>query len=519
MATNQTPERRDAHVRTCPSCEYIGVMSVQNTWTRKCPKCGSSHSIRKFANKIDTSKKRHVFTCAVAECALNKPFFASLQRFCADQDAQLHVIPLPYRNSNPTRAAKRNPLPKVLAPYLAPTNMSSEDLLLVLSEVHVVATAEYPLNGLGVFGQQDLQVLGHPAVQLKTVPRALGRDPRITATTGAVTRARYSDSKAGAKARFHHVDGALLVEIDVETGYANSRHILADRFGGFYDLNQYWNAEGSQPSSQAAGLVMGDWHVAEADPIIEDVTLARGNPDSMRSVLNPEVVVAHDVHDNRAGSHHNTWYDKQYLYHAKKDSVVKEVALTCETLAEHAPVVVVNSNHDRHLQRWVENPQNENPKDGLFFNRLRTALIERAQAGHDDPATLEVAFKLLQGENTGVRFLKLGEAFLVKGIDCAQHGDQDYKGGRGGLTAYRQYATKMIVGHSHTPGISGGTMQVGAMLRKDATYAKGHSRGALYAHAVIYPNGKRALLFIKDDGRWRLPVEAPAARRKASGSR
>lgn len=505
MSTPKKPvHRADAHIRTCPECSYIGSMGIHNVYTRVCPKCKGRFSIRRVANHIDTSKQFHVFTSAVAECGLNKPFFDTLVRFTQDIDAQLHVLPLPYRNSVPTREAKRRPLPPALAPYISPSNMQADDLLLVLAEVHVVATAQYPLTGLGVFGQQDLQVLGHPAVQLKPTVRALGRDPRITVTTGAVTRPRYSDSGAGAKAKFHHVDGALLVELDVAGRYVNCRHLLADKAGGFFDLDGYWTAEGVIRGHHAAGLVVGDLHASQVDQIAYEATFE--GSESIRGLLKPQQVVLHDVHDGQAGSHHNKKYDKLFLHYAGKDSVLKEAQLTVDTLIKLAPCTVVPSNHDEHLQKWLDNPHSaENPKDFSFYTDMWAALNKRAKVGKDAPSTLAVAFDLLGKPAAKVRFLELGEALLIKNIDCAQHGDKGHLGQRGSLTVFRQYATKMIVGHAHFPGISGGCHQVGALINRRAVYSRGHSTSSMFAHTTVYANGKRAMLFIRPDGRWFIP--------------
>ena len=61
--------------------------------------------------------------------------------------------------------------------------------------------------------------------------------------------------------------------------------------------------------------------------------------------------------------------------------------------------------------------------------------------------------------------------------------------------------TTTIVGHSHTPAILEGCYQVGVTGKLDQGYNKGPSSW-MHAHCVLYGNGKRSLLFIRD-GRWR----------------
>lgn len=88
------------------------------------------------------------------------------------------------------------------------------------------------------------------------------------------------------------------------------------------------------------------------------------------------------------------------------------------------------------------------------------------------------------------------------GIELSLHGDQGPNGARGSLKNLRRIGTKAIIGHSHSPGIDEGGMQVGTSTRLRLEYNHGPSSW-LNTHAVIYDNGKRSLINIIK-GKWRL---------------
>jgi hypothetical protein len=61
-------------------------------------------------------------------------------------------------------------------------------------------------------------------------------------TTGACTLRNYINRKAGQVATFHHVFGALYVEV-AEDGKWFVRQIMADDSGAFYDLDVYYTPD------------------------------------------------------------------------------------------------------------------------------------------------------------------------------------------------------------------------------------------------------------------------------------
>ena len=81
----------------------------------------------------------------------------------------------------------------------------------------------------------------------------------------------------------------------------------------------------------------------------------------------------------------------------------------------------------------------------------------------------------------------------AKEIELSMHGDKGLNGGRGSLLSLSKIGVKSIIGHSHTPGIREGCIQVGtsSVLRRD--WNDGPSSW-MHTHCLVYPNGKRTLI-------------------------
>ena len=90
-------------------------------------------------------------------------------------------------------------------------------------------------------------------------------------------------------------------------------------------------------------------------------------------------------------------------------------------------------------------------------------------------------------------FLGRDQSYSVEGIELSMHGDRGPNGARGARKAFDKVGVRSIVGHSHSPGITGGVYQVGTSSRYDLEYASGPSSW-LHTHCVVYRNGKRSLL-------------------------
>src|SRR3990172_5670670 len=212
--------------------------------------------------------KRFVITSAQNATPVWKPFLKSLLSFCVHQNAQLVVIP--YRYKNPTsmwsKSAQHDDWwAKELHPYLYDRRIDLGPHLTLLADIKAQPTSTRPLQGFETMTGGKSAILGHPKLELLTVPTPQQSMAKILVSTGAVTKKNYIPSKAGKKAEFHHTFGACLVELD-DSGIFFVRQINATRSGSFCDLDYEYHPIHPPLKNDIAALVMGDTHVDFADP-------------------------------------------------------------------------------------------------------------------------------------------------------------------------------------------------------------------------------------------------------------
>lgn len=456
----------------------------------------------------DITRKRLLITSAQNATPIDARFFRALLRACEHLDAQLVVVPIRYKNPTSVwvdKDAAQDWWASELVPYLCNERKVLNRNLTLLGDVKTVPTAEQPLSGFETMTHGESAILGHPRLQFKTVPVPRNRMPKILTTTGSVTVRNYTDTKTGKKGDFHHTLGACFVEVRGDRFHL--RQINAAKDGSFVDLDMHYTADGVKKAPRALALVMGDTHVDFVDPAVVRATFGRGG---MVDTLRPEVLVWHDVLDGYSRNPHHR--DNVFNEIAKRGSgrhdVAAEVERAIAFLDKHTPEktrsLVVSSNHDDFLARWIRDTDwRRDPDNARFYLATAAAMVDSTKLG---PAGLEVCEpfaywveKRLGGER--VRCLRRDESFEVAGIELGLHGDRGPNGARGSLKNMRAIGPKVIIGHSHSPGIEQGAYQAGTSTRLRLEYNSGPSSW-LQTHVVVYANGKRSLLNVID-GEWR----------------
>lgn len=494
-------------MHACTHCNSSRSKSHGST-RRMCLECSHTYTIIPLMQQLtlDAAKApkftqdRYVVTCAVSETLVHPGFLAALEAYCAEQKARLIVIPVRYKN--PTRGQEANAetwYDERVEQYLYRGRTALADNLTLFADIAMQPTAERPLRGLttlGGVGGHDSAIFAHPKIAMESVATAPGKMAKWAMTTGACTRADYSDTKSGKKGEFHHMLAALVVER--EGGRFHVRHVVANsKDGSFYDLDKKWDREGYEEGVAARVLTCGDLHAVRASKeTLEATFFASG---SMVQTLHPSVIVLHDVLDFQSASHHNGFFTKFKLRTEGKDSVTEEIRRTCELLdaialaAPWAQVYVVDSNHDKHFERWLEGDAGGHDlNNALMFFRTKTAWLE-AIADKRPFTPLEFWARRLMTEQKRVVFLGSNDSLVFDKTEYAQHGHKAANGIRGTRQAFASVGTKMVIGHSHSPGVMDGVYQVGTTSELDMDYNTGYSSW-LPTHCLSYPNGKRTLL-------------------------
>ena len=467
------------------------------------------HYVRdeQFINNI-TSSKKIVFTTAVNNTKINETFFKSLKSYCNLNDAQLVIFPLKYKNPSLINSNDSSTwYDSTIEPYLVENNFEILPTLKALGGLKTQATVENPLSGVDGLSKGYSIIFGHPQVSLKTLPRNSEKYPAIATTTGAVTEKNYSSTKAGYKAAFNHSMSAVVVEID-DDGDFFIRHLNFDG-KGFYDFETYYRPNVAEMLNEPLeAIITGDEHAVFADPEVMNATYF--NNDSLVKKFKPKYIVRHDLLDFFSASHHHkhNFFLKYAKHHSNGAwSVRKELDKTINhvniTTPDFCTNIFIASNHNEHIVRWLnEADPKQDPENALLYHYLMYKILD--QTTMDDtnvryPEPFELYASPLMKCKT--KFLSRSESFKIKGVDISNHGDVGISGSKGSSKQFSNIPVKNITGHTHTPMIDKGNYTVGTSSKFNLSYVSGLSSWD-HAHCLIYPNGKRQMIFIRN-GKYR----------------
>jgi hypothetical protein len=460
--------------------------------------------------------RRYVITSAQNATPIHEKFWASILNYAQANKAMIMVIPYRYKNPTSvwqTQDKEHEYWDEKVTPYLVDKSMPLCKKLQVMAHIKIQPTASQPLVGFDSYTGMDSAIFGHPKVQLKTVPTPSQSLPKILSTTGAVTLSNYTDSKAGHVSTFHHSLAALIIETDNNSFHL--RHIHADdETGQFYDLDKLYTPDKIIPNQRIAALVTGDTHAMFIDEQVEKATYF--GEGSLVETLKPEVLVWHDVEDFYSRNHHHRGNDilSYGKHHFGRDNVEECLQITADFIdkcsRDSMLNVIVKSNHDEALDRWLReaNPK-EDPENARFFHYMKYnqyCNVRPTETGFETIDPFEFWCRN-PDKQPGLRnkeqtvFLKRDQSFVVANIEVGFHGDRGPNGSYASLASFSKIGPKVIIGHSHSPGIFEGAYQVGVSARLDLEYVSGPSSW-LHTHAIIYPDGHRTLISVID-GKWR----------------
>jgi hypothetical protein len=483
------------------SCRDCGFRTT-NPWDQQAPSI--------FKDRLPEGYDRYVITCAQNATGLFRPFFRSLLKYCEENRALLVVVPFRYQNPTSvwTNEQENNDWwNEEILPYLYQGEFWLNEKICVRADVPITPTKVSPLAGFDTLTGGASAIFGHPKLELKSIATPQNKLPKIIQTTGAVTKRNYIPSVAGKKGEFHHTYGATVVEIDGDVFHTRQINAVGD--GSFYEIagGKVSRYTGNRITTQKGveALVMGDTHVDYIDP---DVYTATFGKSGIIDALKPKTLVWHDVLDFYSRSHHHSCLTNIAKGKEGKDDVGAEIKRAVNFIIENTPKgtksVVVPSNHDEHLGRWIKeadwkrDPVNAEVYLETALHMVRSAKMEANGASWSDP--FHYWFNKLAPKHN-VTLLSRDNTFTIKDIELSMHGDKGPNGSRGTLVGLSKIGVKSIIGHSHTPGIREGAYQTGTSSYLRLEYNSGPSSW-MHSHCIVYPNGKRCLINIIGDT-WR----------------
>lgn len=373
------------------------------------------------------------------------------------------------------------------------------------AELQISPTATSPLSGLGTYTGTASSIFPHTKIAVEAVASVPGTPTKHVYTTGTVTGRNYIQKKAGLKAQFHHEFGAVLVEVNSDGDWW-LRHLSADSKGNFYDVpggvpTEISNGEITVDGVRVEAINWGDTHVEELPEERKHYYwIGSKKQPAVVDCLRPKAQFHNDLHSFRARNHHefHSFGKRMEKYVTGMESVQDELSRTSDFLAvaerSFCLSVVVNSNHDRFGERWLDeaNYKHDLP-NAEFFLEAQLARVRAIKSGEGDKwMFLEWALKRAGCPET-VRFLQVDETFTIckktHPIDV-WHGDLGVNGSRGSTASLSKAGSKINKGHDHTYGKRDAVWSAG-VCSLDHGYNKGGLTTWSITHIITYLSGKR----------------------------
>lgn len=441
---------------------------------------------------FDKDKKYYLVTWAQNNTPIHKDFFKNLIAYSNHLNAALHVIPGRYKN--PTSIFHNSDgefWSDELIPFLDATRNDIANNITVFGDIKIQPTAVNPMSDLQGLCYSTSCIFGSPKIQLQSIPVLPGNKPRVMLTTGACTIANYTDSKSGKKGEFHHTYGAVIVEVKNEDTIF-FRQITAKKNGDFNDL--YWNISNGVVSrnNRIEAIVYGDIHAGEHDENLMNVTRKE-----ILDKLTPNHIVLHDVFSGISINPHES-KDSFLLYGKQihgKDDLLKEINVMLNVISqfnnyENSNVIIVRSNHDDFLDRWLKN-EDWKKLPTLKNSRLYMQLSDRLLSQYEkNPNNIKgIIPELINESFPRFKTLGLNDSYIVKGFELAMHGNLGVNGAKGSPESFRNLNTKMISAHTHTTFRKDGLLVAGTSTGLRLNYTNGPSSWT-QGHVIIDKYGK-----------------------------
>ena len=437
--------------------------------------------------------KRFVITTVVPGAEIHEGFYKNIKAYCKDFDAELLVLLSLGHNRDSLIVP---PILKNDVFIMSDTNLNSNVFILGLKNT---AAKVDPITGLPRIGQRNgTFICASPKQRLKYIATGPSKLPHALMSTGALTYPNYIKStklveKSAYVADNDHVMGAVILELD-ENEMFHFRQVQCTKDGSFVDLGTYY-VGGKKRTLAPEAFVLGDWHSGETCPITANTWY------DISKKLKVKQWIIHDGFSGSSVNHHNT--EKIITLTKQADegklNLNKELsgyaADIIEMLSKIPKVVIVKSNHDEFLERYLEEARYvHHPYNHRMAIKLAGAFLD----GHN-PVEYFV-HEIVKVPRKNIKWLQRDEDYQIAGIQLGSHGDKGANGSRGSINALENAHGNVVYGHSHTPEIQRGAFCVGTSTPPKPDYGTGPSSW-MNASCLVYENGQRQMIN-SINGKW-----------------
>lgn len=487
---------------------------------------GTRHGVIAKKEKLPVAGeiRRYILTSAQNNTHVNSDFLDNLEELGRHYNARIIVGTYTYNQNHygqlSVKRGKDKPMEKELwydpriEPYILDYRLQLAPGLVFAGEYNALPTAVNPLAGLDSYTGRQSAIFPHAKLAMRSIATMQGEGVKLNYTTGTVTERNYIQKREGVIAEFHHIYGALLVEVDSE-GHWWVRQLNQDEGTGTLQDLHVLVQHGKIVSTDAKveAITYGDLHGVEAD--LKAVTTSQ----DMRDVLNPKYQFLHDVMAGLSNNPHDRKYKNNHIkfhtwlrgYH-RLEVELRDTANLIETFA--APgieTVIVDSNHDdAWIKRWLkEYDYRVDPGNAELFLDMQQYFYAKIR-NNDGLPVLPRDINMIEyalykhGQLKGsFKFLKADESFLTcnRKIENGMHGHYGIAGRRGTPEQFSKMGRKAITAHTHSTGIYNGLYVAGTLSNLRWDYNVGPSNWT-QSNVVTYPNGKRTIVTLYA-GKWR----------------
>lgn len=450
----------------------------------------------------------YLLTAAQNNTDLHEAFWANLKAYAEYRGAEILVGGFVYRKDAQgqrgqekahedeavlsDKATKQLVWDARLDAYRADERRMIGPGLVWMGQMNALPTNVDPLSGLTNYSRGDSAVYPHVKVAMRSIATAPGTDPKFLYTTGAVTQPNYIQRKGGQIAEFHHIIGALIVEVTGDDWFA--RQINATDDGAFQDLDMVVKGGRVTDGHSLFAVNWGDIHERKlTDDTVETMGVILDETRPQYQFFN-DLVDAESANPHSADDH----LQRYKLVMDLKDDVRVELDQVSKFLARvdrpGTVSVVVPSNHDDMIIRWLKRVNHKtDPRNMRFYHEASLAALDQIDAGEG----VDLLKWHLGPKHPNVIFIPPNRpTFILKGIEFGQHGHLGPNGNhRMTAKGYTILAIKINKGHDHTAAIYDGVFSAGVMELEHG-YNIGYSS---WSRSIVltYHNGKRTIVTLR----------------------
>ena len=462
-------------------------------------------------DRMQLTGKRFIFTCAQNNTKLHEQFWKTLVRMSKVRRAQLIVSGCTYNKNGWQRLTRESSTldgtsdseglwwDHRIAKHRIEEQARVADGLVFCGELDILPTAVTPTTGLDNYTGPNSAIIPHVKMQLRSLATMKHQPAKMLYTTGAVTLRNYIQRKTGQIAEYHHVFGALWVEIDAH-GKWFVRQLNADDDGVVFDVDKAWGPTWDRPITEFGRpfVNLGDVHIEKSND--RQMTCAL----DLIQQVDPEAVFIHDLFDMESRNHHNL-LDPHFLVKnigREVERDVKKAAAWLQAMTRAFPnttFYVIRSNHDQALERWVKfGSKFVDPVNMRYWHQLNLYALTSIEAPVKYDIfrfALECAVpELTKLSSDGrIKWITEDQSVILRGIEFGMHGHLGPNGSRPSPKSFRQMGRRANTGHTHSAGIIDGVWTAGVLGDLDMGYNSGPSSWSC-SHILTYPNGKRAIV-------------------------